>query len=253
VENEKGMDDSSSIVKVISLTRSEMRRKSFNDANRHLKFEYVEAIDGQSLTHEAIVGSGLFGDKLPYTLGAYGAALSHLRLWEQAIRDERILTIAEDDAIFRIDFGAQHRKLLDAAPPGWDIVLWGWNFDSILSLHSLAGISSAVMLFDQDRLRKNTDTFRHSIGAPTLLPLDKCFGIPAYSISPSGARKFRSACFPLVNFNLHFPLLNRELMNTGIDIAMNRIYATTSSHVAFPPLVVTKNEHSISTIQPGTA
>lgn len=246
------MDDSSGIVKVISLRRSEMRRAAFNEANPHLKFEYIDAVDGQSLTHEMIIGSGLFGDSLPYTLGAYGAALSHGRLWEQAIRDDRIVTVAEDDAIFRIDFEVQHKKLFAAAPPGWDIILWGWNFDSILSLNSLAGVSSAVMLFDQDRLRENTDAFRHAEVAPTLLPLDKCFGIPAYSISPSGARKFRSECFPLVNFKLHFPLLNRELMNTGIDIAMNRIYSSSSSHVAFPPLVVTKNEHSISTIQTRT-
>lgn len=51
------------------------------------------------------------------------------------------------------------------------------------------------------------------------------------------------------NFELFFPVLNRKIPNTGIDVAMNKIYSATNSYVSFPPLVVTKNEHESSTIQ----
>jgi len=43
--------------------------------------------------------------------------------------------------------------------------------------------------------------------------------------------------------------LNKKIPNTGIDIPMNRFYPETRSYVAFPPLVATKSERTISTVQ----
>jgi len=191
----------------------------------------------------------LFARNLQYTKGAYGCALSHLAAWFDAIDSNEIVTVAEDDAIFRHDFQSMHQQVLSNLPDDWDIVMWGWNFDSILSLNSMPEISPTVLFFDQQQLRNKIYEFQIATQRPTLLPLDKCFGTPAYSISPKGAEKFLKGCFPLQHFFLYFPGLNRELPNNGIDIAMNRIYASTNSFACFPPLVITKNEHETSSIQ----
>jgi glycosyl transferase, family 25 len=236
-------------IQVISLTRTPGRREEFAKLNTHLKFEFVDAVDGSKLTPEAIQSTNSFATGLPYTPGAYGCALSHLRLWEKAIELDRPLTIAEDDAIFRLDFEEQHARALQDLGSNWDFVLWGWNFDSIVALNIMRGISTGIFIFDQSQLRQAIPAFQHSIERPHLLRLDKCFGIPAYTISPGGAKKFKSQCFPLTPFRLFFPVLEHERPNNGIDIAMNRIYETTQSHVCIPPLVVSKNEQSISTIQ----
>ncbi|NML45169.1 glycosyltransferase family 25 protein [Ramlibacter sp. G-1-2-2] len=237
-------------VKVINLRRSGDRRESFSRNNAHVAHEFFEAVDGKALSDAQIEDPRHFIHPLPFpSLGAYGCALSHLRLWEEAIALDRPVTVSEDDAVFRLDFARESAAVLARLPEDWDFVLWGWNFDSILSLMSTAGFSPAVMVFDQDLLRENMEGFRTSTTPAVPLGLDRCGGIPAYTISPKGARKFRAECFPMKHFEMFFPVLNRNIPNAGIDIAMARTYSVTKSFVAFPPLVATKNEQRLSTIQ----
>ncbi len=236
-------------IKVISLDRSEARRNEFIEMNEGLNYEFISAIDGSTLDKKIIEDTNLFGLGLNYTSGAKGCALSHLNLWELAIAENQVLTIAEDDAIFREDFFEMANEVISLLSDGWDIIFWGWNFDSILSVDLLPNISKAVMVFDQAMLRNSIPNFRKIKTRCLPIRLDKCLGTPAYSISPAGAKKFKSMCFPLSPFTLEFPRLNGKLPNTGIDFAMNRIYSSTNSFVCLPPLAVTKNEHNISTVQ----
>jgi len=238
-------------VKVISLARSIERRKAFSELNAHIDFEFFDAIEGAQIMPEVNNSPDLFEFGLRYNAGAIGCAMSHLMLWQQAAETDQVLTIVEDDAILRHDFHEQAARVIERLPADWDIAVWAWNFDSILSLNMMPDVSPAVMLFDQARMRESIANFQSTTKAPQLLPLDKCFGTPAYAISPTGARKFMLNCFPLKNFELYFPVLNRMIPNNGIDIAMNRIYSATNSFCALPPLAVTKNEHAASLIHQG--
>ncbi len=235
------------MIKVISLKSSHDRRKNFKEKNEHIAFEFFDAIDGKLAKDNSEI-IRLINKDVVYTDGAIGCALSHYQLWNISIDKNEALTIAEDDAIFRFDFFEKKSQVLQVIKD-WDIILWGWNFDSILALNVMPHISPAVMVFDQSMLRSSVDKFQNLIEPAFPLRLDKCFGIPCYSISPAGAKKLKSLCFPLQNFNLFFPLLNRSLPNNGIDIALNRVYGKTQAYVSFPPLVVTENDHSISTVQ----
>jgi len=236
-------------IKVISLERSIDRRNAFREYNSHINFEFFDAVDGAKLTDEFFATSTLFEKELPYTVGAYGCVLSHLALWEEAIKLNKTLTVAEDDAIFRFDFEEQSFELINSLSPDWDIIVWGWNFDSILSLHIMPNISPAVVLFGQEQLRESIVNFQILQQKPSMFRLDKCFGTPAYSISPAGAKRFKALCFPVKNFKVYYPVINKELPNEGVDSAMNRIYRLTNSYCCFPPLAVTKNEHAFSTVQ----
>lgn len=236
-------------IRVISLERSSERRAAFIESNPGLDFSFFDAIDGSQVIGQVASEPDLFEPDLPYTAGAYGCALSHLSLWQEAAEGEKIVTVLEDDAVVRADFAEQSAAMLAGLPEDWDIIVWAWNFDSILSLNAMPGVSRAVMIFDQDTLRANVPTFRASTERPAALRLDKCFGTPGYAISPRGARRFMSGCFPLANYKVYFPLLNGEFANNGIDIAMNRIYSLTNSYCAFPPLAITRNEYAISTVQ----
>lgn len=238
-------------IKVISLARSLERRKIFSELNAHIDFEFFDAIDGAQVMPEVDRSPDLFEPGLRYNAGAIGCAMSHLMLWQEAADTNQPVTIVEDDAILRKDFHARAARAIEDLPDDWDIVVWAWNFDSILSLNVMPQVSQAVVLFDQSRMRESIAEFQAMMQAPSLLPLDKCFGTPAYTISPAGARKFMLDCFPLKNFELFFPVLNRILPNNGIDIAMNRIYSATRSFCVLPPLAVTKNERAASLIQQG--
>ena len=239
-------------IRVISLRRSLDRRQQFADRNAHLAFSFFDAVEGADLA--AGLGSypDLFEPGVRYNAGAAGCAMSHLSLWQEAAEGGRVLTICEDDAILRHDFAAQSARAIAALPADWDIVVWGWNFDSVLSLNLMPKVSPTVMTFSQAVMREMIDNFQPMDATPALLPLDRCFGTPAYSISPNGARKFMRECFPLRKFSVYFPVLNREVPNNGIDIAMSRIYCVTNSHVALPPLALTPNDHGASLIRERT-
>jgi GR25 family glycosyltransferase involved in LPS biosynthesis len=237
------------VVKVISLTRSVERRERFSQANAHVAFTFFDAIDGAQLYHELNHTPDLFEPGLRYNAGAMGCATSHLMLWQEAASGETPFTIVEDDAVLRHDFHEQSANILASLDPEWDMVVWGWNFDSILSLNIMPDVSPAVVLFDQQKMRGANGAFQQMSGTPAVLRLDKCFGTPAYSISPRGARKFLLNCLPLKNFEVFFPVLNRALPNNGIDIAMNRIYSQTVTYCSLPPLAITNNDHGESLIQ----
>jgi GR25 family glycosyltransferase involved in LPS biosynthesis len=237
-------------IKVISLEKSVERRAVFTRNNPNIDYEFFPAVDGSLLPAKEIENGRFFVKPLPFpSLGAYGAALSHSKIWDLVIQSDTPLTVAEDDAIFRADFFEKHEQVISELPRDWHFVLWGWNFDSILSIDAMPGISSSVVVFDQEQLRNNIEKFKSDTSPVHAFRLDKCFGIPAYTISLKGAEIFKNSCFPMRNFELFFPLLNKKVQNTGIDLAMNKIYGSTNSYVSFPPLAVTRNEISISTVQ----
>jgi GR25 family glycosyltransferase involved in LPS biosynthesis len=233
---------------VISLKRSKERRSQFLKENQNFDFSFFDAFDGAELSKKVIQDTSLFSPNLVYTKGAYGCALSHLYLWDISIEKNQIITIIEDDTILRDDFEIQ-KNIMMKQKSNWDIILWGWNFDHVLSLNLIPNISPIMMLFNQNQLRESTDIFKKETYESTLFPLDKTFGIPAYSISPKGALFFKEYCFPLQPFEIVFPLMNRKMQNNGIDIAMNRIYSSSRSFACFPPIAITKNEKEISTVQ----
>ena len=235
-------------VKVISLSRTPERRAEFARRNQGLPYEFFDAVDGTALTHEAVAATGLFQAGLNFTAGAYGIALSHHRLWQETAAGEAPLTVAEDDAIFRSDFAARQAEFLAGLSEGWDIVLWGFNFDSTLSLRLPFG-QPAVIGFNHSHIRQAVQNFQSFTGASTPCRLDFCFGIPAYSISPAGAQRFLKELFPLRDYARAYPLIPKPVRNEGIDIAMNQLYPAMAAYVAFPPLAVTPNDRANSTVQ----
>jgi glycosyl transferase, family 25 len=223
----------------------------FGRRNAHLTHSVVEAVDGRALTNDEIAASGRFMPGLPYTQGAFGCALSHARLWDKAIATNVPVTVAEDDAIFRLDFHSEQARMLAQAPADWDLLLWGWNFDAAMSLFVLPGVSPVVVRCDQALMRPSTEAFQSLEVPATLLRLDKWWGIPAYTISPRGARRFKRLCFPLRDFEFEAPMLPRPVPNSGIDAAMTAVAPLTLSYVSMPPLAVTPNRNEASsTLRP---
>lgn len=235
-------------IKVISLVRTPQRRASFQRQNPGLAFEFRDAVDGTAMGAADVAATGLFQQGLNYTAGAYGIALSHHQLWQEAAAGETPFTVAEDDAIFRADFAAAHARVLDALPPAWDFVQWGFNFDTALAFRLPFGLP-LVSSFSHNHIRQAVQNFQTQTGPPTVCRLDFSFGLPAYSISPAGARRFLKELFPLRDYHRTYPLIPKPVRNEGIDIAMNHVYPGAAAYVCFPPLVVTPNDRANSTVQ----
>lgn len=236
-------------LKVISLQRSQERRNQFIKANPGLRYDFVDGVDGRLLDDAQLQDREVFSENLAFpSAGAFGCALSHRALWLKACTDQTMITVVEDDALFRADFAQRAQACIESLDADWDLIMWGWNFDAMLSIQVLDGLSSMV-ISDQDALRKRLDRFVASKSPVQALKLDKCFGAVAYSISPKGAALFLEQCFPIRPEPVMMPGHPKGFPVTGLDIMMNRIYLQTKSYMCFPPLAVTANDHEISTIQ----
>ena len=228
------------MIKVISLPTAAARREEFTRRNSHVTYEFLDAVNGHSLTIEQ---QQLF-DQVQYRPGAKGCALSHLSLWNQAIDLDQIITVAEDDAVFRYDFEQQSQDIIAKLPKTWEVVFWGWNFNGVMCTYALGNISPTVMMFSQNSLASNLDSFQTFNGPCISWPLMRCFGTVAYTINPTGAKRFKEQCFPIKNNRAWYPGNEDWLSNVGIDIAMNLCFSPTQSFVCFPPLVATPNNES---------
>jgi glycosyl transferase family 25 len=236
-------------VQVISLQRTPQRRAIFMHMNPGLNHQFLDAIDGKTLPESTLKNPTLFQHAIHFkTLGAYGCALSHLKCWDLAIERHEPITVAEDDAIFRADFQESSARAMAALPPDWDLILWGWNFNAIASILPMREVSPVVLLCDEARMRQQVETFRAMDEPARLFPLDKCFGIPAYTISPQGAKKYKSLCFPIRPMTVGFPMFKAPMQAITLDIVMNLYYPKTNTWLSLPALAVTPNDEPGSTI-----
>ena len=238
-------------ISLINLDRSRDRLASFLQINKHLQDVHrVPAVDGRALDRGQLLAGKILANHMPlYTDGALGCALSHLAQWNLAAAGDSFVTIAEDDAIFHLQFEPLAEKIIASLPADWDIIQWGWNFDSILAFDLLPGISNSVAVFDQTKLRANVSAYMQFPVTPVPYRLQRSLGTVCQSISPAGAAKLLKHCLPIRPMEVFYPVLNRNLQNTGIDNMMNDLYPQMNAYVSLPPLVITKNEHESSTVQ----
>lgn len=239
-------------IHVINLERSKDRMAAFQKLNccPDLNFVRFPAVEGKDAARGPLVDRGIITADLAYSDGALGNALSHLALWDLAVERNQSLTLCEDDAIFNAGFGPGAGSLLRALPPDWHIILWGWNFDSVLLFDMIPGASPCLAMFDQDRMRMGVDAFQSALLMPQAFRLSKAFGIVGYSVSPQGARVMKQRCLPLRNMEVFIPGLQRAVPNRALDVMLNDVYPRINAYVSFPPLIITRNFRSSSTVQP---
>lgn len=234
---------------VINLDRSTERMDSFRESNAHMPaIERFAAVDGALLDLGELVADGRMTPDLRYTRGALGCAMSHLFFWEAAAGERSVITVCEDDAVFHHDFEKLAESFIAELPDDWDLVLWGWNFDSILLFELMPGVSPALMTTNQELLRKGLRAFQSTSLVPRPFRLRRAYGTVCYTISPKGARRLLDHALPLRPFTIDFPMVNPAFPNNGIDIVMNAAYPSLEAYVSVPPLVVTPNEHAVSTV-----
>jgi glycosyl transferase, family 25 len=235
---------------LINLDRSPERLAQFQDANGFKRdIDRLCAVDGRALNRQALIAQGVLDAALPYSDGALGCALSHMSLWEQALETNTDTTIFEDDAVLNRHFDARSAAILEGLRGDWDCILWGWNFDTLVALDFLPGISPAVMKFDQESLRGRLDQYQSLDFDSRALPLRCAFGIMAYSVSPGGARKLLSACRPLRPFSMPLPGVARSVANHNLDVVMSAVFPQIRAFAAFPPLAVSPNVQETSLVQ----
>ncbi|MBB2191929.1 DUF707 domain-containing protein [Gluconacetobacter azotocaptans] len=235
---------------LLNLERSPERLAAFrNDNPACAYFTRTQAIDGKEVERKILADKHLMNPGLDYTDGAIGCALSHMAIWTEVINSQEPATVAEDDAVMRADFRSEQERLLAAAPPDWDLILWGFNTDAYVTFDLMPGVSRFTGHLYHADIMGNLSSFKETKYKSELFPLVRAHGTICYSISPRGAERLLSHVVPLRPMDVFYPGLNRNKINTGIDDMMASVYDGMKTYVCVPPIVVSKHDLPNSTVQ----
>jgi glycosyl transferase, family 25 len=238
---------------VISLRKNPKKAADFIERNKptRLNFNLFEAIDGAALSDDEAIRSGVIARNANgYTRGMIGCSASHLALWKECGSGQRNFIIFEDDAFIRHDFKEQVGPLISNWDD-WDIVLFGFNTDSLLDIQMTRQCRFAGIFSCPSPSAAQLSLFVRENDGLHLYRLNNAFGTCGYAISPRGARKFMQAVFPLDNRPVFIPYWKNTVgrdtfVCRTIDMVMNCYFGQFSSYVCFPPLVLSSNDRNQS-------
>ncbi len=161
-------------------------------ANRNstagISFRHFVGVDGATITKRSQTHGILAESARGYSHGAVGCAMSHAALWKECASSTDNFVVFEDDALLRDDFVHQYGALL-AAHGSWDIIFFGCNTDTIVSIPYAGGIDFTGQFSTLYPNSGQLAAFAKLIDNVNLLRLKFSFGLCGYAVSPEGARK----------------------------------------------------------------
>jgi GR25 family glycosyltransferase involved in LPS biosynthesis len=205
------------------------------------------AVLGADIDRTELQADGVIEGDIDYSNGALGCALSHLTLWREIAAGTQPVTVCEDDAVFAQDFVPTANARLTALPDGWDIVVWGWNFDSWLVFQVLPNQLVCLLHGEGSITAADLQAAAHAPASPQLFRLDRACGTLCYTISPAGAARMLAHCTPLRTLPVFLPQIPTVVRNCGIDVMMSTIYPLLQAYVSVPPLAISPNINAQST------
>jgi glycosyl transferase family 25 len=237
------------LINLINLDRAPERLAQFTRVNGFLpQIRRFPGIDGRTLDLAALVGTGMIAPNLPWTPGAVGSSLSHVRLWEEAIATRKPVTICEDDVVFNRNFTSAARTLLHGLPAGWDFVLWGWNFDVYTAFELVRGAGICIAHLDQNSLAQGLAEFQVQRFTPQPFRLIRAFGQPCYTIAPRGAALLQQACLPLRSAEVALPEVKGSVLAQDVGVLAPGVYPAMNAYLCFPPLAASPNDPALSSV-----
>jgi len=226
----------------MNLKRRPDRLRQFFLNNAHIK-QYVtifEAIDGENIDLKSLALENLIvGPFKTMNKFIIANALSQRALWIHCMNMDENILIFEDDAILRYDFIQMYKNVVRQVPD-FDILFFGYNFDSIIHFNILNDIQSMRVFFDHRIFDFNT--FQNDETLVNAYRTINNFGVPGYVISPRGAKRLLELSFPLQENLTYVPALKGSVLTYTLDIIINSHYDKINPYVCFPPLVITPND-----------
>jgi glycosyl transferase, family 25 len=222
--------------------RATGRLKTFLALNKidGIRFEFLEGIDSERVDLAELKQQKLI--KPGTTFRTPGCSLTHRKLWLRALETRTSLIVCEDDAVIRKDFQNQFSKCFSALPKGWDFLLLGYNFDTMLDVDIIAGIERFSGRFTNKTLTlSRLKNFQKSLLPVSVLPLHNAFGTPGYAVSPAGAKYLLENVFPLRNVPIPLPF-KEPMISHSMDAIMNGLYRNMKAFACLPPLLVSPNK-----------
>tara|TARA_Y100000590_G_scaffold171157_1_gene195781 strand:+ start:4237 stop:5013 length:777 start_codon:yes stop_codon:yes gene_type:complete len=115
---------------VINLKKNLKRYNDFmiNASEANINVSRFDATYGIELSENDPYIKKYFSDNINLTKPQLGCAISHIRIWEDAVKNNYdIVVIFEDDAIIPLDFKEKINIIFKQLPEDWDMLLLGIN------------------------------------------------------------------------------------------------------------------------------
>lgn len=226
---------------VINLDRSADRLSQFHERNMHMTgIMRSPAVDGSRVDRSSLLKSGYIDKTLTYSPGALGCALSHIHLWELCIRENKVITVFEDDVIISHKFIELSDKILSDLAGNWDIIQWGCLLNPLYAWCDLGGTNVRLHSYGIQRHQEENflSEFQANSKPTSVVRLLHSFGTQGYSISPAGAKAAIDFCLPLSKRILTYPDAGVTLADVGVDIALSGVYPSIRAFLSLPSLVI---------------
>ena len=236
---------------VISIKRTPQRLKDFFKRNAcALKDWNVHVLDGVDGTQHKrlfeqsrLISHNVFNG---WSQGAIGSALSHMLSWRLCLRLEKPIIVAEDDAILSTKLRHNLQVLLETKNNDPSFLLLGWNLDSLLQAELEPGLG-LISLFEPAYPKEaELKELVNSTTERRICKLKRCFGLPAYRITPRAAQYLLKELNPLVAEEIAMGRGIPTHFSETLDGALNNQYEKIGAKIVFPPLALAINDQSDS-------
>lgn len=235
---------------VITMNTDSNRFKAFAANNKHLDFEIYKGISGATVPRDRRIAAGLateeLVDKPDLTDARLGIALSHWRLWQEAIKRDSAILIMEDDVMTHPQIWDQINSISNLDQ--MDMVFFSANTDTTMVMTSPEGLMQ-VMLFNPRN--PHPDWIRTTLGRTKVEDvrywrLSRAFGLCCYLVTPRGAQALSKQVFPLRCDGVFVPLINNLVMQCAVDHRMNALYDDLNVFIAMPFLAYTPHHNEFA-------
>ena len=236
---------------VISLKRTPQRLQDFfrrnTQALENWNVHVLEGVDGAQ-QQELFKKSRLISKNVlnGWSPGAIGSALSHMISWRLCLHLDSPIIVAEDDAILSMKMRQSLQTLLmnrGELPP---FLLLGWNLDSLLQAELMPGLG-LISLFEPAYPEESEATQLVNCTAERrMCKLKRCFGLPAYRITPGTAKHLLKKLNPLVSEKISMGRGIPTHYSETLDGILNNQYERIGAEITFPPLALALNNQNES-------
>lgn len=159
--------------------------------------------------------------------------------------------VLEDDVVLAQRWRIVLTSLLKKQTCTPELVLMGWNLDSMLRAEWLTGLE-LISLFepaylDENKTRKVLDQNNQQ---PTLCKLRHCYGLPGYWLTPSMATRLLQTINSLASEPITLGRGIPEHKSLTLDAQLNLHYNDLKATVTLPPLALALNDQGRSLTRP---
>jgi len=185
-----------------------------------------------------------------WPMGSICCALAHFNALQQCVQTNEPVSVFEDDAILVEDFDEKSVELLNKIDGDWDIIQWGFNWDAFMHFRLMGGEGPVFNLFLQSQIEKfRIINFKSSKRTSKLFPLVSSFGMHAYTVSPTGAKKILDFYPKISNYFVdNVGVVGAGYWCSSLDMVLNAFYDSNNAFVALPPLSYVVNDKQASAI-----